>query len=145
MKAGDADALLQRLDESDDGTFGHFLARGLGLLYSGELPDRNNEASFGRVLAGLYEAGFTWSPRFGRCLYLLSATDPRLGIRIHPANLMGDSRLGRKCQLNGCIALGERLGWIDGQKAVLLSQPAVRRVEEHFGGRPFLLEIRDPQ
>lgn len=46
-------------------------------------------------------------------------------------------------QLNGCIALGERLGHIDGQKAVLLSAPAVRRLEEHFAGKPFTLEIRD--
>lgn len=55
---------------------------------------------------------------------------------------MGDAGKGLKCQLNGCIAIGERLGWIAGQKAVLLSAPAVRRLEEAFGGRPFSLEIR---
>jgi len=58
---------------------------------------------------------------------------------------MGDASLGLKCQLNGCIALGERLGYLDGQKALLLSQPAVRRMEEYFRGGPFLLEIRDPE
>lgn len=139
-----SDAILQRLDQSDQGTFSHFLARGLGLLFGGELPDRGNEPSYGRVLAGEYRCGFTWSPRFHRCLYLLDSVPARAGVRIHPANLMGDSRQGLKCQLNGCISLGEKLGWIDGQKAVLLSQPAVRRAEEYFGGRPFVLEIRDP-
>lgn len=56
---------------------------------------------------------------------------------------MGDAARGWKAQLNGCIALGERLGWIGKQKALLLSRPAVRRLEEYFGGKPFILEIRD--
>ena len=56
---------------------------------------------------------------------------------------MGDVTLGLRSQLNGCIALGERLGWMDGQKALLLSAPAVRRFEGHMGTAPFLLEIRN--
>ncbi len=54
---------------------------------------------------------------------------------------MGQSPL--RCQLNGCIALGERHGWIEGQKAVLVSAPAIRRLEEYFGGKPFTLEVRN--
>ena len=134
--------VLQRKETSDEGTFGHFNYPA-GWLYSGELPARGNEPSFSRVPAGSYWAAFTFSPRFGRRLYLLDRVPARSGIRIHPANLAGDSRKGLRCQLNGCIALGERLGWLDGQKAVLISQPAVRRVEEYFKGQPFLLEIRD--
>ena len=72
----------------------------------------------------------------------LLGTEPRTGIRKHPANFMGDAALGLRSQLNGCIALGERLGWMDGQKALLLSAPAVRRFESHMSHRPFLLEIR---
>lgn len=113
-------------------------------LYTRELPPRGNQADISSVLAGLYWADFTWSPRFGRCLYLLSPTDPRAGIRVHPANLMGDAAKGWHSQLNGCIALGERLGWMDGQKALLLSQPAVRRLESYFGGRRFSLQTLDP-
>lgn len=94
------------------------------------------------VPAGTYRCIFTNSPRFGRCLYLVGPVLARSGIRIHPANLMGDSSKGFHCQLNGCIALGEKLGWMDGQKAVLLSVPAVRELEEHFNGRAFTLEIR---
>lgn len=135
-------AILQRLEESDQGTFGQFLAGGL-VLFSGELPNRNNETSFGRVLASTYWAAFTYSPHFHRLLYLLDSVPGRSSIRLHPANLMGDSRKGFLCQLNGCIALGEKLGYIDGQKAILLSAPAVRRVESLFSGRPFQLEIRD--
>lgn len=54
---------------------------------------------------------------------------------------MGNVDAGYKAQLNGCIALGERLGWIDGQKALLLSAPAMRRFEAYMQGRSFTLEI----
>lgn len=137
-----ADAYLQRLDQSDQGTFGRFTAGALS-LYSGELPPRGNAANVSCVLASAYTAQATYSPRFGYQLYLLAPTDPRSGIRLHPANLMGDRLKGYLSQLNGCIALGERLGWMDGQKALLLSQPAMRRLYAYFKGRPFSLEIRD--
>lgn len=136
------DATLTRLAQSSQGTFGRFVAKNLA-LYSGELPWRDNASSISCIPPGTYTAQVTWSPRFGRGLYLLGDTRPRVGIRIHPANLMGDTSKGFKCQLNGCIALGERLGWIDGQQAVLLSAPAVRRVEQCFGGNTFTLEIRE--
>ena len=55
---------------------------------------------------------------------------------------MGDKTKGYRCQLNGCIALGERLGYIDGQKALLLSAPAMRRFLDAARGEPFTLEIR---
>jgi hypothetical protein len=98
-------------------------------------------ASSSCIPLGTYKAAISFSPRFGRGLYLLEHTDPRSGIRIHAANLMGDISLDKLSQLNGCIALGERLGWINGQKALLLSVPALRRATAAFGGRPFTLEI----
>lgn len=134
-------ATLQRLETSDQGTFGRLTVGSLN-LFTGELPWRDNQASRSCVLPGVYLAVVTYSPRFKRGLYLLAPTAPRSGIRIHPANLMGDPLLGWRSQLNGCIALGEKLGWIDGQKALLLSQPAHRRLEQLTGGRPFKLEIR---
>lgn len=140
----EVNAILQRTETGDQGTFGKLLAGGLG-LFSGELPWRDNASSISCVPSGTYRAMVTYSPRFGRGLYLLDPTSPRSAIRIHPANFMGDAAKGFHCQLNGCISIGERLGWIDRQKAVLLSQPAVRRLEEYFRRRPFILEIRDPQ
>ena len=135
-----ADAVLTRLDSSDQGTFGRFLAGGLGLV-SGELPWRDNAPNLSCIPVGTYQCLLTPSPAFRRWLYLVAGVPDRAGIRIHPANLMGASPL--RCQLNGCIALGERTGWIEGQKAILTSAPAVRRLEEHFAGKPFTLEIRD--
>ena len=131
---------LERLDQSDQGFFGRLTAGSL-LLYSGELPWRDNQPNVSCVPAGHYRCVWTYSPRFRRYMYLLLGTQPRAGIRKHPANLMGAAPY--RTQLNGCIALGERLGWIDGQKALLLSAPAVRKFEAHMGYKPFLMEIRN--
>jgi len=75
-------------------------------------------------------------------MYLVNGVKDRAGIRIHSANLMGDDTKGYKRQLNGCIALGERLGSIDKQKALLLSAPAIRHFETLLNGEPFELEIK---
>jgi hypothetical protein len=138
-----SDAILQRLETSNQGTFGRLAAAGLG-LFSGELPWRDNAPNVSCVPAGAYLCVFTHSPRFGRHLYLLGAVPARAGVRVHPANFMGAADMGYRSQLNGCISVGERVGWMDGQKVVLLSQPAVRRLESLFRGAPFELEIRDP-
>jgi len=131
---------LQRHDQSDHGTFGKMIAPGL-TLFSGELPWRENQSNISCIPAGKYNVAWTYSPRFRRFMYLLLGTEPRTGIRKHLANFMGDAALGLHSQLNGCIALGEKLGWMDGQKALLVSAPAVRRFEEHMGHKPFTLEI----
>lgn len=136
-----SDALLTRFDYGDQGTFGRFSAKGIA-LYSGELPWRNNAPSISCVPAGTYRCIFTYSARFGRHLYLVGAVPARSGIRLHAANFMGAADMGFLSQLNGCISLGERLGWMDGQKALLLSAPAMRLAQDRFSGEPFLLEIR---
>lgn len=74
-------------------------------------------------------------------MYLVEGVPNRTGIRKHAANLMGDKNLGYTAQLNGCIALGEKLGFIDKQKALLLSAPALRRFENLMERKSFMLEI----
>lgn len=133
--------VLLRRETSPQGTFGVLLT-GRFLCYTGELPYHDNKPNVSCVEAGDYLTVCTYSPKFGRFLYLLGNVPNRSGIRIHPANLMGDRSLGFRTQLNGCIALGEKLGTLDGQKALFVSGPAVRRLEESLGRRPFLLEIR---
>jgi hypothetical protein len=76
-------------------------------------------------------------------MYLLLGTEPRAGIRIHPATFCGDDALGYRKQLNGCLAFAERIGWMDGQKCLLVSRPAVTRFENHMQRKPFTLEIRN--
>lgn len=146
-------AKLKRLRSNAQGTFGSFalLDTNSAPIYSAfslELPWRNNAKSVSCVPAtahnlppGLYTCRFTWSPRFKRRMYLIEAPYGRTGIRIHSANLAGDVKLGFRAQLNGCIALGKRIGVLDGQAAVLSSAPAVYELERLLGGQTFTLEI----
>lgn len=136
-----SNVILTRLDSGDQGTFGHIITPSGLFLYTGELPWRDNRESESCIPDGVYNVVWTFSTHFRRFMYLLEGTDPRLGIRMHSANFMGDATLGYKKQLNGCIALGEKLGVMNGQKAVLVSVSAVRRFETEMGQRPFKLEI----
>jgi len=134
---------LIRLESGNQGTFGNLYAKG-EKFYSGELPWRENKSSISCIPPNNnYLCLWTFSPRFKRNVYLVSNVINRFGIRKHSANLMGDIALGYKAQLNGCIALGEKLGWIDGQKAVLLSAPAIRRFETLMEGKSFILEVKN--
>lgn len=132
--------ILERFETSDQGTFGRIRIYDK-IFYTLELPWRDNANNLSCIPAGVYDCDFTMSARFKRKLYLVQAVNNRTGIRIHPANLAGDKTLGYKCQLNGCIALGEKLGAIDGQKAILISQPAVSKLEILLKGQSFKLEV----
>lgn len=134
--------ILQRIDAGDAGTFGHLVVPA-GAFFTLELPPRDNAPNASCIPAGTYGSRWTYSPHLRRFAYLLGPVDGRAGIRVHSANLAGDKAKGYRAQLNGCIALGERLGYLDGQRALLLSAPAVRRFESWLAGQPFTLEIRD--
>jgi hypothetical protein len=133
---------LVRSETSDQGTFGILSVEGLK-FFTGELPWRDNDNDKSCIPAGRYQCRFTFSNRFQRKLYLIGPVESRAGIRIHPANRMGDSKLGYISEMHGCIALGEKLGWIGKQKAVLISLPAVRRFEKYMNYETFILEVID--
>ena len=135
-------AVLERLESSDQGTFGRITFAGT-TLFTGELPEKNNASNASCIPAGKYKCVWTYSPAFKRQMYLVDSVPSRAGIRIHSANFMGDKSCGLKSQLHGCIALGEKLGVMDGQKAVLLSACAVRKLEAAMARKPFELEIVD--
>ena len=138
-------AILERLESSDEGTFGILQIEDNEFryyFYTGELPWRKNRANTSCIPPGIYTAFWTKSPRFGRCMYLVDEVKNRGGIRFHSANFMGDRKKKFRSQLHGCIALGEKLGWLDGQKAILVSRPATRKFEKIAGGVPFELEIK---
>lgn len=131
--------VLERHETSDQGTFGRLLFNGT-FLFTGELPDHDNAPNISCIPPGRYPCVWTYSPAFKRFMYAVTGVDGRIGVRVHPSNLMGDRPPWMK-QLNGCIALGEKLGVMGGQKAVLLSAPAVRRFESAMKHQPFELEI----
>jgi hypothetical protein len=131
---------LIRQDQSDQGTFGVLLAKGKK-FYTGELPWHENKPNISCIPTGRYRAYWDYSPRFKRKLYGVVPVSKRAGIRVHSANLMGDKQLGFLCQLNGCIALGYKLGFIDGQKAILLSAPAIREFQSLMEYKTFEMVI----
>lgn len=132
---------LLRLDSSDHGTFGILTISGFS-CFTGELPNRDNAPNVSCIPPGTYHCVWTYSPRFKRMMFEVESVPKRGGIRIHSANLMGDDSKGYKRQLNGCIALGQTLGRIEGQKALLLSKPAIRQFEDLMNRQDFTLEIK---
>lgn len=137
-----ADATLTRFDQGDQGTFGKLTAPGFA-SFTGELPWRDNAPGRSCIPAGAYRVIWAWSPHLHKFTYRLVGVDGRSGILLHSANLMGDREKGYKAQLLGCISPGRRLGWMDRQKAVLLSAPAVSEFEAVMRRQPFNLEIID--
>lgn len=133
---------LTRLDSSDQGTFGRLAISDFGVhWYSAELPWRDNIPHISCIPEGTYTVVWTKSKAFGRYTYQILDVQGRTGVRIHVANLMGDREKGYKAQLEGCVALGEKVGYWEGQKALLLSSPAVGAFERILNKRPFILEI----
>lgn len=135
--------LIERFDSSDEGTFGRCFIDGEFFSFSLELPWRDNIPNFSRIPAGSYKCAHTFSPNFRKHLYEVFGVPNRTVIRIHPANFAGDRELGFRTQLHGCIALCEKIGELDKQRAALSSMPAVRRFESELEFQPFLLEVKD--
>ena len=94
-------AVLDRLESSDQGTFGR-ITFGDTTLFTGELPEKDNASNASCIPAGKYKCVWTYSPVFKRQMYLVESVPGRSGIRIHSANFMGDKSCGMKCQLHGC-------------------------------------------
>lgn len=136
-------AHLIRVSDGDQGSIG-IMHTPLGWRsYAIELPWRDNARNVSRIPAGEYPVQWSMSPRFKREMYLVQGVPGRSGIRIHPGNLAGDKTKGYRTHFAGCIGLGQRVGRLKGQKAILTSAPAVLAFEDHMERQPFTLVIRD--
>lgn len=134
-------AKLERKVTGAEGTFGvlsteHFACRSL------ELPSKDNRPNLSCIPAGEYECQWIVSRRFGPS-YWVKDVPGRSGILIHPGNLAGDTELGLKTHSYGCILLGEKVGALSSQSAVLSSRPAVRKFSDAMRRKPFTLEVVD--
>lgn len=124
----------------DEGTLG-VLEIGPLKLYTLELPDRNNAGSRSCIPAGSYPVRWTRSPRLKKYTYEILNVPGRAGIRIHGGNFAGDVSKGYISHSLGCPLLGERVGRVNGQRAVLNSRSAVAKFERYMDGKPFTLEV----
>lgn len=114
---------LTRSETDDEGTFGTLKAGDDQLCATGELPWRNNEPFKSCIPAGKYWLSNYVSKKFGPCC-LLQGTAPRYGILIHKGNWCGDADKDLKCEVEGCIIVGEFRGVLSAQKAVVSSKKA---------------------
>lgn len=139
--------ILSRFESSDEGTFGTLIVPDNGTnyyFYTGELPWRDNKPHISCIPVGTYKCVLVDGTKshFRKWLYSIQGVKGRSSILIHSANLMGDEEKGYKKQLEGCIALGDKIGFMNGQRALLLSTPAIRRFEALMDEQDFILEIR---
>ncbi len=135
-------AVLVRLDSSDEGTFGRLYIDDNEAFYTMELPWRDNKSNVSCIPKGTYRASWVNSDHFKKNVYCLDQVPNRWGICIHAATYAGDVSKGYRNHLAGCIALGENVGVMEGQKCLLLSRPAIRRFEQITNGQSLNLEIR---
>jgi len=135
---------LIREETSEEATHGRIAAfngfdRERIVVYTLELPWRENRRGESRIYAGKYSAWLWESPTFGMTVIRLEDKHNRLNILIHPANWTS--------QLAGCIAPGTSRS-ID-QNAVWNSRDAMTQLvdfcDRYAGDRGFVVEVYDPQ
>lgn len=133
-------ATLTRTEEGNDGTFGHFVTDSGLCLRSGELPWRDNHQGISCIPVGVYFVVWAQSPLFGWC-YHVENVPGRIDIEIHPGNFCGDRAFGLRCDLKGCISLGQYIGELEGQKALLLSRKAFSQLNADMKASDFEMTI----
>lgn len=136
--------LLVRKETSDQGTFGKLIIPDSIIeLYTGELPWKDNAPNVSCIPEGKYVVNWTFSPSFKKHTYQIMNVPFRSGIRIHSGNYCGDTSKGYHSHVYGCVLLGNNIGIMDKQKAVLLSRPAVSTFEILMDRKSFELEIKN--
>ena len=130
---------LYRFFSSDQGTLGKLMVDTFS-CYTLEPPWKNNQRSVSCIPIGEYRVVKIVSPKFG-ISYWITSVEGRSGILIHSGNLAGDVSLGYKTNSNGCILLGEKVGTLQGQLAVLLSRPAITRFMNYMSNEGFTLDV----
>lgn len=132
---------LFRHQSTNEGTFGVILADGFW-CHTLELPWRDNRPNLSCIPEGFYTCEMVISPRFGQVYQVLSVPG-RSHILFHSGNLAGNVAQGLKTHVQGCILLGQRVGTLSGQPAVLVSRIAFNRFMAFLSGeKQFILEVK---
>lgn len=137
------DVYVFRNDFSDVGTFGvvavpYYKWSG----FCGELPWRDNEQNVSCVLDGVYKCVWEYSNRFKRFMYELKDVPYRTECKLHSFNYCGDKSLGLKSETEGCLAFGNMINPLCGQKAILNTRHTISMFELLLRKREFNLIIR---
>jgi hypothetical protein len=126
--------ILKRRPSIPMGTFGVLSVDQL-VLFTVELPWKDNANNVSCIPPGKYRCCWTKSPRLKKFTYEVTNVKGRSGIRIHSANFA--------TQVLGCVALGLTNGKMDGKRGVFGSTTAIRKFNEALNQEDFQLEIRN--
>lgn len=120
-------------EHPDVGTFGqlHIPGEDAWSCYTVELPYRDNQRNVSRIPCGVYSLGKRRSGvvkrasvgEFKRGWHVRKVAG-RKYIMVHPGNTVGD--------LDGCIAVGNDLGYVRGKWAVINSRVTFREFMERM-------------
>lgn len=131
---------LTRTESTFEGTFGTILTSSGFSCATGELPFRENEPNVSCIPIGTYAVCWGPSEKFVECYHVIGVPN-RTAIEIHAANFCGDINAGFRSDLLGCIALGMKVGIINGQTALMESQKALQEFEAAMANQDFELTI----
>lgn len=134
------DVKILRMRRNDQGTSGILLIDNLQYCFTLELPWRENRRSISCIPAGKYNCEIRRSPRFGDTYWVKDVPD-RQWILIHSGNWAGDVDKGYRSHVNGCILLGQSIGFLDNQTAVLNSRITVKKFMNVLNYKKFKLQI----
>jgi hypothetical protein len=132
---------IKRSAGDDQGTIGVLAIPHLQWrCFVNELPDRNNERCYSRILPGTYYCRLVPSKKFGD-VYLLLNVPERSAILMHAGTYAGDTRKGWRSNVLGCIEFGFRVALVNGQRGVLNSRSTRDCFQRLMDGRNFYLTI----
>ena len=136
---------LLRVLEDDQGTIGELTHDGRRVCWVLELPDRGNAAGLSRIPAGEYIVDYLQRSASGKYqdVYHVRDVPGRSGILGHPGNWAGDRLRGWLTNSYGCLLPATRLGYMQGQRAGLLSRKALNTLHALTGRQSFRLRIND--
>lgn len=127
---------------TDHGTPGVLLrSDGSRVAHTLELPWRENRRMRSCIPPGSYRARYVVTAKRPSGVYLLEGVPGRSAILIHSGNVAGDVEKGLESDVLGCILLGQTRGMRRGQRAVLLSKPAVAAFAAEMNRKPLQLEV----
>lgn len=137
---------LIRTLTSDQGTEGILATEGF-FCKTLELPFLENKKNISCIPSGEYIVKIRQSPKYGK-IYWVTNVKNRSWILIHSGNVAGNvnkinPNTGKKFKsnVNGCILLGKKHGWLWGQRAVLISRPTIRKFMDFMNYKTFKLHI----
>lgn len=130
---------LWRIRESLQGTEGLLFTKGFNCKTL-ELPWNDNTKNKSCIPTGKYEVTIRKSKRFGIIYWILNVEN-RSYIYIHSGNFAGNIDFGYKSDIDGCLLLGEKFGYLYGQRAVLNSKTTVKNFMSYMKNQPFILNV----